>query len=262
MMAGNVLNSRLWLFLLVSTVAVALGEIQKTFGQPGPIPGQEVIPVRLSDLPDPPDEILELLQRGKVKFVTGARPWTKEESQQAYRAFDSRHLKLLGETKHEVVYQYASRLRWRIQPNGSDDSKRIVRVSVRYVDLELSHRHIVWLRRQPSPEKFWNDKIVLHELDHVRLSSDPIFKKRFVEQLNETRVLSKNVDRNVTINEAWARKVVSKHVKEIFSDIEQLVSIRYRELDRMTQHGMLAIPKGSKLESWLKPTQAPAKNLE
>jgi hypothetical protein len=86
----------------------------------------------------------------------------------------------------------------------------------------------------------------------VRISSDPRLEYRFKESLVEhvgaeaaKAVPTTKIPPNLT----------KERAEEVFQQVISLVDIRYKELDQLTDHGALALPKGSSLELLLHPIQ-------
>lgn len=91
---------------------------------------------------------------------------------------------------------------------------------------------------RPDTETFWTNWLVLHELDHVRISSDPRHEELFKKLVSE---------------KAPFQQSAKEYVQDAFGKVTSLVDIRYQELDRLTNHGMLDLPKGTTLDAILSP---------
>ncbi len=196
--------------------------------------------ISLANLPKPPEKIEKLLQLGKVKFVSGYR---KKDSQTVAGA------KLSAATTYKLHYDYHSRTRWVVR---NDRGGRKLRITVRYTNVEFHPSHEVWFRRQPQTDGYWKNKLVLHELDHVKISSDPALEGRFRELLRNNAVIEKNLAGNVTVNDPYIDRLVDQHTEKLFQRISELIAIRYRELDRVTRHGLDPLPESSQLHKFLR----------
>ncbi len=53
---------------------------------------------------------------------------------------------------------------------------------------------------------------------------------------------------------SFVDRLVDEHVVKMFSEISDLVSIRYKELDRVTSHGLHPLPEDSSLSGLLRPS--------
>ncbi len=196
--------------------------------------------VPLSDLPEPAAEIKDLLQRAGVRITAGNR---SEET----TATESKK-NIAAETTYQISYDYQSRTRWRVTKSGGS---RRVTITVDYSAVKLDFDHTLWFRRCPDLDRFWQDKLVLHELDHVTLSSDPRLVARFKEMLAENNVIVEELSSNGVVNSRVINRLVDQRTEQVFSQLNELVAIRYQELDRVTNHGVEPIPAESPLSGLL-----------
>ncbi|MFG0266565.1 MAG: hypothetical protein ACF8AM_15685 [Rhodopirellula sp. JB055] len=227
-------------------------------------------PIAMSALPVPEEAIAELLESGQVEFISGGpRPSVAAGLRSTgfiNREFDA-------ETRFNLSYHFVSRCRWW----WSDDG---IVVKVRYPELKLKVDHKVWFRRRPNDlSRFWDSPLVQHEMDHIRLSTDPRVLSRFESAVREDEslrfssseirsVLGENVvlNRNATPNannrtsrnnrssglsSDQVRKLINQRVRAHFQQTVELIEIRYRELDRQTAHGSFAVPDTGPLRQWL-----------
>ncbi len=92
---------------------------------------------------------------------------------------------------------------------------------------------------------------MLHELDHLRISSDPRIKNRFEQRLREESVLVRAINNGDVVNQNLVSQLVKEHVVEIFQEYSDLIAIRYKELDRITNHGQRPVPADSEIAKLL-----------
>ena len=201
-------------------------------------------PIKLTDLPEPPSDIRELIKAGLVTMEAGER----EDSQTSQSS-----PKIIAETHYRIAYNYSTRSRWQV-----DSGNRRVVVTVRFRDIEWQPRHTIWFERKPATEGFWSDRLVLHEFDHVRVSTDPRVAERFEQLLRSRGSITKSLSSGDVVNRAFVDRLVEEHVSKVFSEISDLISIRYKELDRVTSHGLHPLPEDSSLSELLRP-RAPAR---
>jgi hypothetical protein len=197
--------------------------------------------IDLADLPKPPPAIGDLIESGRVTFEAGVRDEPEHPSTGP---------SLAAETRFRIEFNYTSHSRWTL----ATDSRRVV-INVRYGSITWKPKHTVWFRRRPETENFWSSRLVLHEMDHVRISSDPRLAARFAESLGEQSTLVHPIGGGNVVNQRLVDRLVGEHVERVFSEMTELISIRYRELDRVTKHGRLAVPRDSALQQWLRPDQ-------
>jgi hypothetical protein len=202
--------------------------------------GQTPESVSLNSLAEPSAEVQTLLRRAGVKFTSGDR---SEDS----AATETK--KLSAETAYRISYDYQSRTQW--NTTDTEGAKRVT-VTIHYSAVELKFEHTVWFRRCPDRDRFWQDKLVLHELDHVKISSDRRLADRFKQMLSESNVIIEEFSPTAVINSRLINRLVHKRTEQVFSQLNQLVAIRYQELDRVTNHGIKPIPDDSILNELLR----------
>ncbi len=206
-----------------------------------PIASAQSGTIELSELPPPPPWVAELLKQADVRFCYG---WQEKPSSMTM----PNGRRLDGLTVYKMNYDF--RTQSRLQRRGNRQ-QRVTTIRLRSVRLTCDHT--VWFRERPSSETFWTNWLVLHELDHVRISSDPRHEKRFKELLSENAVLVQQPDEIASTEIGQASQSGKKRVETIFQTISSLVDIRNKELDRLTDHGMKDLPKGTSLDAILNP---------
>lgn len=205
--------------------------------------------IEMSTLPSPPTTIGKNIDHGNVRFVTGGTPpATPDSFPQGGR--------VAGETQFHFRYRYESHARWRVltrrdsaqrdsASRSSEGSDPMVQVSVTFRNLQWDVDHEVWLRKPPGAERFWSDPIVLHELDHVRISSAPQIESVFLDAIRPIRsfrVALSEVAVNGKVDATKVQDLIALKMKRAMERTTEYVRVRYRELDRMTDHGLRPLP--------------------
>ena len=201
-----------------------------------------------SSLPKPPSAIADLIQQGRVRLITGRQPESSQPGSSPAR-------RLAGQTEFKYHFRYDSRARWTLSNRssgpGSSSNQATVRIRVRFRSVKLEVKHDVWLRRPPQADAFWKDSIVLHEFDHVRISSDPRIENYFLDQVKQLAQisvpLSQVANRSGRVEAKKVQALIDTRMHSILDDTTDFVRIRYRELDRLTMHGMRPLPENSDL---------------
>ncbi|MGB7346208.1 MAG: hypothetical protein WBD20_18465 [Pirellulaceae bacterium] len=206
-------------------------------------------PIELSDLPKPPDEIAKLIDSGKVKLCTGRISWSEMRQARDRTGVAGSGYRLAAETKAEFNYDYLSRVRWRQRVEGG---KKILLVTVRFSTADLQVKHTIWFRSPPTADQFWDDAIVQHEFDHVRLSTHPMIEKQFAKKIRAASSFRHELADGETIGETLVNSLVRERIKEAIDEISEFVEVRYKELDRVTRHGLDGVPGDSDVIDWLK----------
>ncbi|TWU42015.1 hypothetical protein [Novipirellula artificiosorum] len=202
--------------------------------------------IELTQLPEPPPSIAELIERANVRFVFGPRDDASTRSFE--RAKGNRGRRMVGLTEYSLRYQFRSYNRWRLE---TDLDGKAARITIRYRDIAITREHTVWFRERPANDSFWSDRLVLHELDHVRISCDPVLDSRFKEKVLENRVITYRIKQGESFGSDDANRLVVEQVESLFAELGELVEIRYQELDRLTDHGINSLPPGSSLSELL-----------
>lgn len=203
---------------------------------PSVVKAESPRPLPLDSLPKPPAEIAKSIRDWQVRFETGERA----RSDPATR-------RLSAETRYEIAFTYHCQPQW-----SRDATGETIQIRMTFSRITWQPKHTIWLRRAPASDKFWDDPLVRHELDHVRLSADQRMKKRFEDLLRSQRVITPPIEANQIVDRALVDRLISQHVANVFQQVTDLIDIRYRELDRVTRHGRLAIPEESMIRTWLK----------
>jgi len=198
-------------------------------------------PIERSSLPLPPPELAELIERGDVHLVTGGLPQSNPDTLPIRG-------RLAGETRFRFRYRYDSRASWRLLPanDRSQAAHRWVELTVRFRSLRWIVDHEVWLLEPPPAKDFWDDPVVLHEFDHVRLSTAPQIKDQFMKaakRLRSIRVPLQQIAEEGRVDSAKVRSLIEAHMHDALVDTTDYVRIRYRELDRLTEHGLRPLPE-------------------
>ncbi|TWU55863.1 hypothetical protein Poly59_21660 [Rubripirellula reticaptiva] len=195
--------------------------------------------ILLSELPPPPVAIAELLKQADIRFCYG---WQEKPSSMTMPS--GRRLDAL--TVYKMKYDF--RTQNRLQRRGS---RQQMVTTIRLGRTGLTCGHVVWFRDLPNRETFWTNWLVLHELDHVRISSDPRHEKQFRKRLSENAVLVQQSGGSVSTFNGQSQQSAKGRVEAVFREITTLVDIRYKELDRLTDHGLRALPKDTTLDAIL-----------
>ncbi len=190
-------------------------------------PMSEVSGIQISRLGPPPTDFDALIESGNVSFDSGDRDPSLEPKEGPGVA---------AETHYRIAYHFKSHSHWTLRQNR-------LTIRMRFRDVQWDPSHRIWFRQTPSLVDFWNQPLVRHEFDHVRISSDPRFKQLFVERLNETSVIRHDLDANQKATETLIDELVEAEVARIFGEVSSLIAIRYKELDRVTDHGRTRLPE-------------------
>ena len=204
----------------------------------GSVVGQQPRKLLMTSLPEPPRQLKKLLAAGTVTFEVGPR-------------VSAAGPLIVGETHYSISYRYKSEAKWQL--SRDDQGARVLIIDEGFSRVRWKPRHLIWLRDQPEAGEFWSNSVVLHELDHLRISTDPRVAKRFVELLRQRRVIRHLLQPGEVAGRELTDKLVERAARAVFDELTDLIAIRYRELDRETSHGRTPLPSDSKLHELLRP---------
>jgi hypothetical protein len=207
-------------------------------GGQGPSRSQDLTEVRAVDgdgkpypVPPPPEAIAKLIRQGNVSFEF-------YDPKIEPRSF-------AGETKFEFRYAYQSRSNWQ---RITQDGKAAIEVKVEYQDITLERSHRVLLPQDLLADDLFTRRLTLHEFDHVRISCDPrlpgLLKAMLIDRNAKiVQVLDENEHEFVGKPSAKdlariGKQIVKDESDKVFNDFVSVVSIRYQELDRISNYGL------------------------
>jgi hypothetical protein len=142
----------------------------------------------------------------------------------------------------EFSFQFQYRMRYRpvfsAEPGNSNSSTSY---RVRLYDIEWRLQHRISLSESYRPSKPWVSTLLLHEFDHVAVSTDPRLAA-IVESLENSEVI-------VAVKESSDRRIlkmamdqaVAEYAKKFQVSIEKLVNKNYVKLDDKSQNGLTMI---------------------
>jgi len=168
----------------------------------------------------------ELLNRGKVSFAF----YDAKRERREYA----------GETRFDIQYRYRNLSRWQVM---KEDGRRKLVIRSRFRQVELTWTHTISLPVAMASERLYEQPLVLHELDHVRVSTHPALAELFQKWLEtEAEVITVQLAADQTPDSQWIQAQVKEATKPLFQRLMDLVRVRYQELDRVTSHGLYAVP--------------------
>jgi len=191
------------------------------------------------ELPSPPAEFLELASRANLKIEF-------YDPKVIQRSF-------AGETAFEFQYTYDSRSSWK---RKQVDSKPAIEVSVKYENIKIQRTHKMTLPQILIGDEIYSHHLTRHEFDHVRLSTDPRLDPLLTTMLTErnskiTKTLDPDEDEYIGRPTAKDFQRISKAMvadasDKVFNDWVAIVSMRYRELDRVSDYGRDELSSGDR----------------
>lgn len=145
-----------------------------------------------------------------------------------------------GLTTFDASYSYRARHSFRV--TGSGTALQLV-VQPRFSALRFTRSHVIRLPRSLQGPDFFENPLVLHELDHVRISNDPRWEQLFRSRVRKIVSLTAPLPAGSAATKNAADRLIRDAIENAFREVQQLVEIRYRELDQVTQHGLQLLPE-------------------
>jgi hypothetical protein len=223
--------------------------------------------ISLVQLPPPPAELRQLIENGRVSFRTGAPPKSADGDStssnrsegvlQGQSADDQGRERggFSAETHFQIEFSFQSHTTWRMLPDA-----QTLRIAVKLSRVQWQPSHTIWLRQTPPADGFWLSPLVLHEFDHVRISSDPRFRERFQKLTHRGIVFEHRLASGEHLDPQQIRELANRHVEGLFQEAQDLIRIRYQELDRETGHGTAPLREDSPLQEVLRTVDLPRAN--
>lgn len=182
---------------------------------------------QVDDLPAPPSDLRDLVRRANLTFV--------------FYDADQYRRKYPGETRFSVRYRIDANFRWKLQRVRG--RRWVLLITPELGELNLAGAHRILLPAEYASDDLYSKGLTRHELDHVRISSDPRYAKRFARRVREELRKIEVPSHPRENHDQRSQEEVQKRVEQIFRETLELMRIRYQELDRVTDHGGRALPE-------------------
>jgi len=187
----------------------------------------------LSLLKEAPPHLMRLIDRGEVRWSFDDRP-LKEARKQGLTKF-----------QYEVGHRAQFRYRW-IASSGSQ--YRLV-ASVAYQKLSFEMKHEIILSEFFSAQGAWKSRLLLHEFDHVCISTDPR-----VVAIAEDLFFGRERLEVVVDAEGYQQQVQQEIERQILEKFEErkeafgkMLQAAHDRLDALSLHGLQPIDDRKKM---------------
>ena len=154
-----------------------------------------------------------------------------------------------------MSYSYRSKTRWHVEGDRSQTAQdggaaRVLIIHVRFGEIDFETTHHIWFRDRPDNDGFWEAPLVLHELDHVLISSDRSLAHLFESKVKTLSRIEFPLATDESPSEALVKKIVASKMEAAFQAVSELAEIRYEELDQVTRHGREPLPQRLRESEW------------
>lgn len=168
--------------------------------------------------PEAPETLAPLVQAGRIT-------WELYDEKPDDLSYD-------GETHFEIKLDYKFRTQLRpARLNGSV----VQQVSVAFFSIKATVENRVRLPRTQLEKGFWQSQLVLHEMQHVQITSDPRVPLLVKSLLQRGSKL--NFPANTTLSESHIKDEIATQVNAVAKIVSDLVQANNDLLDQLTQHG-------------------------
>lgn len=179
---------------------------------------QEQLSVKATDVPGMPESFMDLVERGKVEF----------------KFYERQTREFPGETHFEFRSKHKFRLAFNVTRNRG---KRIADVSIRVDSIEIECRNQIYLPARLRGDGFWDNRLVVHEFEHVQLNCDArpkLLAETLLKRLGRARVpLTEQPESDSkVIDEFYAARA-----EDVRKEIVRIMQANNDFLDELTLHG-------------------------
>lgn len=126
-----------------------------------------------------------------------------------------------------------------IDPDDVSQLQGVVDARIRVPEIHLEHDVLFLSGFEPQPP--WSDPLVLHEFDHVSISTDPRLRKLLKKLLNEKMRCTVRWPRNEELTQARVQEAINAEMAARIKELERLVQAQYDALDRVSRDGRVGL---------------------
>jgi len=218
--------------IAISTVSFTAGMAEKCNSQDMPLRSETVSSAAESKphdwISECPPAISRLIDIGHVRMLVDDDA-VNAENKSALTIF---HFA----TQFEVRYKFLSVSK---NPTGERDAA----LAVRFINPSLSAEHEIKLMSAYRPLRPWDSRLLLHEMDHVSISTDPRLFKILKNLLYESYKLRMVLPASSTGDNEVIMQTINQRQRERLDTFEKLIQNYYVRLDEESNNGLTAINK-------------------
>ena len=174
---------------------------------------------------DPPAEVRPRLAAGNVAFEF-------YDPNAVRRNWPGMTL-FVVEARRRFTYRYRTDQRGETQ---------MVSIDVTHTENTFQIRHRIQLPERYDRDDKWRQPLVLHELDHVAISTHPRLALLADSLTRSVRVVKKSLPVGEELNDERIGELINEAINAKTGDLDDLVQFNYDLLDRLTDHGEKPLP--------------------
>lgn len=145
-----------------------------------------------------------------------------------------------GWTDFEFRLEYQYEYHVDVSPKKAFKVPVIVQPKFTKVKVPITHR--ILLPKRLEAEIWYDAPLGRHELDHVRVGTQPRLKMLSKHLLEKLTRIEATVDRPLEVTADWVKRHIDDAVAHRRDAIQALVGAINRKIDSDTQHGALPLP--------------------
>ncbi len=146
----------------------------------------------------------------------------------------------LGKTEYDVTFRQKHKYKFEWTEDGDS---RDVTVTIDVQEFDVNLRHVLKLPRRLDRPGRWRNSLMQHEFDHVAISTDPRARLLLDRLCRQVGPLKLKVPATQTLDDAFFNPLINKEVAKRRDAVTDLIQFNYDELDRLSKHGSLRLPK-------------------
>ncbi|WP_339910694.1 hypothetical protein [Symmachiella dynata] len=121
-------------------------------------------------------------------------------------------------------------------------ARRYVVIRPKIQKIQWKLKHTIRLPKSYDDPTMWDTVLLLHELDHVAISSDPRLRMLLERTLFSVKRIERPMTQGGALNEAAIQKIINDEFIKRRDAVVDLATKNYKLLDKVSAHGARNIP--------------------
>ena len=144
-----------------------------------------------------------------------------------------------GKTYWHVVAKRKSDWKWKSRKEG-DQKLLTIDVDVKEVTFAVNHEVRIPVK-YANEKQFWARKLVIHELDHVSISTDPRPRRLINHLYRNLKVIERQIPDADAVTKESVKSIVDEEFRKRNDAVVELIRANQNLLDQVAQHGVQVI---------------------
>ncbi len=211
--------------LWLGGVATSPAAWAQTTAPPSPLgEAPQRTPLTAERLPPPPADLAPLLERAPV----------------SWEFYDRRKIKPRYEAFTRYDLRVEQRHRFRYELSRTSGGGVLITIRVRFTHVEHQQTYRIEAPDHLDPQRFWQSRLIRHEMDHVKISSHPFVAAEMIRQVKSVREFQRELRPGEIPTPAVISQWIDEEVGRKLKPVLQLVQDNNHKLDEITRHGLRA----------------------